>query len=109
MTTVQKSIRGTWEAQDHIELGNDRVLRIHTHKVSDGSLVTSATVQIRDGAFLSHRMFTDFSQRLTARMLRCTEKNVTLQHADVMRLRELTALKEAVTAWYVAKGEAVVA
>ena len=100
MTVVQKSVRGTWEAQDHIELGNDRVLRISTHKVSSGALVTTATVQIRDGQFLSHRMYTDFSQRLTARMLRCTEKNVTLQHADVMRLRELTALKEAIDAHY---------
>ncbi len=107
MTKVQKGMRGTWEAKDSIELGNDRVLQVSTHKTSDGSLVTTATVHLRDGQFLSHRMFTDFSQRLAARMLRCTEKNVTLQHADAMRLRELTALKEAITAWYVAKGECV--
>ena len=107
MTVVQKSIRGTWEAQDHIELGNDRVLRINTHKVSDGSVVTSATVQIRDGMFLSHRMFTDFSQRMMTAAIRCSEKNVTEQHAQCMV--KLAELKEAITVWYIAKGEAVAA
>lgn len=99
MTVVQKSIRGTWEAQDHIELGNDRVLRINTHKVSSGHLVTRATVQLRDGMFLSHRMFTDFSQCMATTNARCTEKNVTLQHAECMR--KVDELKEAVTAHYV--------
>ena len=98
MTVVQKSIRGTWEAQDHIELGNDRVLRINTHKVSDGSIVTSATVQIRDGMFLSHRMFTDFSQRMMTADVRCSEKNVAAQHAEAMG--KLVELKEAVAAHY---------
>ena len=98
MTVVQKSVRGTWEAQDHIELGNDRVLRINTHKVSDGSIVTSATVQIRDGMFLSHRMFTDFSQRMMTAAVRCSEKNVAAQHAEAMG--KLAELKEAVAAHY---------
>lgn len=105
MTTVQKGLRGTWEAQDHIELGNDRVLRISTHKVSDGTLVTTATVQIRDGNFLSHRMFQDFSQRMMTADARCTEKNVAAQHAECMK--KVDELKEAVTAWYVSKGEAL--
>ena len=98
MTVVQKGVRGTWEAQDHIELGNDRVLRINTHKVSDGSVVTTATVQIRDGMFLSHRMFTDFSQRMMTAAVRCSEKNVAGQHAECMK--KLPELKEAVAAHY---------
>ena len=105
MTVVQKSVRGTWEAQDHIELGNDRVLRINTHKTSSGEVVTTATVQLRDGMFLSHRMFTDFSQRMMTAEIRCSEKNVAAQHAECMK--KLNELKEAVTAWYIAKGEAL--
>lgn len=98
MTVVKKSIRGTWEAQDHIDLGNDRVLRINTHKVSDGNIVTTATVSIREGKFLSHRMFTDFSQRMMTAAIRCSEKNVATQHAEAMT--KLPELKEAVVAWY---------
>lgn len=98
MTVVQKSIRGTWAADDKIELGNDRVLCISTHKVSDGSVVTSATVHLRDGGFLSHRMFTDFSQRMMTAAIRCSEKNVATQHAEAMS--KLAELKEAVTAFY---------
>ncbi len=98
MTVVQKSIRGTWEAQDHIELDSSHVLAINTHKVSSGSVVTTATVQIRDGMYLTHRMFTDFSQRLMTARVRCTEKNVTVQHAEAMT--KLSEIKEAVTAHY---------
>jgi hypothetical protein len=105
MTIMQKSIRGTWEARDSIELGNDRVLQISTHKVSSGDIVTTATVQLRDGKFLSHRMFTDFSQRMVTAAVRCSEKNVAEQHAACMT--KVEELKEAVTAWYVSKGEAL--
>ena len=103
MTTVHKDIRGSWRAQNDYELGNNKVLQISTSKVSDGSIVTRATVHMHDGAFLSHRMFTDFSQCIKTSRDRCTEKNVTAQHtAAVAKLAEI---KEAVTAWY-AKEEA---
>ena len=105
MTTVQKSIRGTWEAKDSIELGNDRVLQISTHKTSDGTLVTTATVHLRDGAFLSHRMFTDFSQRMMTAKVRCTAKTVATQHADCMK--RINEVHSAITAWYVSKGECI--
>ena len=98
MTIVQKSIRGTWAADDKIELGNDQVLQVSTHKVSCGDLVTSATVSKRDGGFLSHRMFTDFSQRIMTRAVRCSEKNVAEQHAEAMT--KLAELKEAIAAFY---------
>ena len=98
MTIVQKSIRGTWAAEDKIDLGNNQVLQISTYKVSSGALVTTATVSKRDGAFLSHRMFTDFSQRMMTAAVRCSEKNVAAQHAEAMG--KLAELKEAVAAHY---------
>lgn len=99
MTVVQKSVRGTWEAQDHIELVAARVLKIHTHKVSDGTLVTTATVHQQDGNFLSHRMFTDFSQRMMTAQVRCTEKNVAAQHAAAMA--KINEVHSAITVHYV--------
>ena len=56
MTIVQKSIRGTWEAEDQIDLSATTVLKVNTHKVQSGSLVTTATVHTRDGRYLSHTM-----------------------------------------------------
>lgn len=63
-----------------------------------GKLVTRATVQIHDGGFLSHCMFTDFSQCLMASSARCIENNVTLQHIEAMT--KLGELKEAIVAFY---------
>lgn len=98
MTFIRKDIRGNWAAEDEIKLEGDRVLKILTRKTSDGTLVTSATVHLRDGMFLSHRMFTDFSQRLMTAKIRCTEKAVAAQHAEAMT--KLPELKEAVDAFY---------
>lgn len=98
MTIVQKSIRGTWEAVDEIELGSGRVLKVSTHKVSSGDIITTATVLKREGGFLSHMMFQDFSQRLLVSAVRCTEKNVTAHHATA--LMQLGTVRQAIDAHY---------
>ena len=98
MTQLRKDIRNNWAAEDNVELENDRVLEIRTMKVSDGTIVTRATVNVRDGSFMSHRMFHDFSQRLMTSQNRCTEKNVAAQHAEAMTKK--AELLEAVAAWY---------
>lgn len=101
MTTVYKDIRNNWTAEDNIDLVANRVLRVTTIKVSDGSIVTRATVCIREGQFMSHRMFTDFSACLKTSRNRCTEKNVVAQHEEAMSKRN--ELLSAITAWYVEK------
>ena len=98
MAKVYKDIRNGWRAQDDYELGDKKVLQISTSKVSSGSIVTRATVHMHNGAFLSHRMFTDFSQCLKTSRDRCTEKNVAAQHAEAVG--KLEEIKEAITAWY---------
>jgi hypothetical protein len=103
MTTVHKDFRGSWRAQDDYELSDKQVLQISTSKVSDGSIVTRATVHMHDGDLLSHRVFTDFSQCIKTSRDRCTAKNVATQHAAAVD--KLAEIKEAVTAWY-AKEEA---
>jgi hypothetical protein len=107
MTTLRKDIRNNWEARDHIKLAGEWELQITTIKTSDGSLVTRASVHQKDGNFVTHRMFHDFSQRLMTAKVRCTEKNVAEQHAGAMTKRE--EILEAIVAWYAAKGETVTA
>jgi len=103
MTTICKDIRGAWRAEDTVDLAAERVLIITTHKVSDGSIVTRASVSVRDGAFLSHRMYRDFSQCIKISRDRCTAKVVSAQHADAVA--KLPELQEAVTAWYAVNRE----
>lgn len=103
MTKLHKDFYKNWRAQDDYELDGGKVLQLSTSKVNGGSIVTRATVHIHDGDFLSHRMFTDFSQCIKTSRDRCTEKNVAAQHAEAVG--KLAEIKEAVTAWY-AKEEA---
>lgn len=104
MTYLRKDIRNNWAAEDSVDLVANRVLKIQTRKTSDGTVVTSATVHVKDGNFFSHSMFTDFSQRLMTAKIRCTEKNVAQQHAEAMTKRD--ELLSAITAWYAEKESA---
>lgn len=72
--------RDGWEAKTTIDMGADsRVLIISTHKTT-GGMVTSATVNKRDGVFLVWDMFWDFSKRAVYKGARCTEKTVRELH-----------------------------
>ena len=98
MTTICKDVRGNWRAEYNLDLAAAKVLQISTHKVNDGSIVTRASVSTRDGAFLSHMVYRDFSQCIKTSMDRCTAKNVNAQHEAAMA--KLPEIQEAVTAWY---------
>jgi hypothetical protein len=84
--TLRKDIRGNWRASQRIDLGNQRVLNIVTHKVSSGAFVTSASVAKVDGGFETHVMYQDFSKRLGAKSIRGTEKAVQALHTESMLL-----------------------
>jgi hypothetical protein len=98
MTTICKDVRGAWRAEDNLDLAASKVLQISTHKVSNGAIVTRASVSTRDGAFLSHMVYRDFSQCIKISKDRCTAKNVNAQHEAAMA--KLPEIQEAVTAWY---------
>ena len=100
--TVSKDMRGAWRAENVIELGNNRILTISTHKTFSGNLVTTATVGKREGAFVSHMMFTDFSKQCAlSKPARTTSKVVAEQHGNVMALKD-DIVREAV-AFYTPK------
>jgi hypothetical protein len=105
MTHAQKDIRGNWKMEDSIDLVANRVLKVSTHKTSSGWLVTTASVHVKEGSFLTHRMYHDFSQRMESSSVRCTEKNVTAQHAACMA--KINEIHSAITVHYIAKGECV--
>lgn len=81
-TFIKKDIRKNWSATSTAELGDGLFLRLATHKVSNGNLVTSASCHRVEGNFEVHKMFVDYSERLeSTRYPRTTSAVVEAQHA----------------------------
>lgn len=77
---VYRSIRdGGWTAENEIDLGNDLILQLRTTKRTKG-VGCFASVHKRDGNFLTHRMFQDYSREIANEMGRATEKLVAHVH-----------------------------
>lgn len=90
-TTYYRDIRNKPKAETLVHLFDKFWLKVSTHKVYSGSLVTSAHVHQAEGKFETHRMYTDYSKRLEDNVIRVTEKAVQLQHERV--LLSLEAIK----------------
>jgi hypothetical protein len=93
-TSIRKNYRGNWKAETHIdmpELGVDKFLEITTTKQYKG-LTTTTTVNTREGYFVTHTMYQDFSTTFVSGD-RCTEKNVRKQHERILsQLEQIKAL-----------------
>jgi hypothetical protein len=85
-TVTRKDYYGSWTSKSQMDLPDNWVLQIHTSKVSNGTLVTTATVHKVEGNSMTHRMFTDYSKRIAVEKIRCTEKNVIAQHTAALAL-----------------------
>ncbi len=85
-TTKSRVYKGRcgWTMETSVELGNNRQLNVLTMKRHNGDLVTSASVGIHDGDFISHRVHQDFSKRLMSEKVRVTENRVILQHKSAI-------------------------
>jgi len=93
--------RDGWEAKTTIDMGaDDRVLIVSTHKTT-GGMVTSATVNTKDGDFLVWDMFGDFNKRTLYKGARCTEKTVRELHQ--LALDGIEQTMAAAVAHYAAK------
>lgn len=85
-TFVCKNMHGNWQATSVELIAKDLQLKISTHKVYSGAVVTTATVGKIEGNFVSHVMFQDFSKTLSnSRYGRATAKVVEQQHAEEMK------------------------
>lgn len=101
MNTQISKGRDGWEAKTTIDMGaDDRVLIVSTHKTT-GGMVTSATVNTKDGDFLVWDMFGDFNKRTLYKGARCTEKTVRELHQ--LALDGIEQTMAAAVAHYAAK------
>lgn len=102
MTRLSKDMRGNWSAVSSFPVENrpNLTLNVRTLKVFSGSLVTTASVTVKDDGhgFSSHRVYLDFDKRLALSRDRCTQGNVSRQHEDA--LAGLDTLKKEVEAHY---------
>ena len=61
------------------------ILTISTRKHHRGGMVTDCSVAFRDGHFMTHRLYTDYSQSYTRDLnARCTEKTVERMHKEAV-------------------------
>ena len=92
-----KDMRGNWKCEEEVPLTRGRVLKISTHKVHSGALVTTATAGKVEGGFFSFLMYADFSVRWAASQpARITAKVVETQHWQAMAsIDEIKAAAEA--------------
>lgn len=102
MTRLSKDVRGNWSAVSSfpVEGRPNLTLNVRTIKVFSGSLVTEASVTVKDDVFgfSSYRVYLDFDKRLALSRDRCTQGNVSRQHEDA--LSGLDTLKREVEAHY---------
>ena len=69
-----------------IELKNNRVLSIYTRKFDLPQLETVASVGTRDGAFVSHALFTDYYKKIQVTPCkRVTQKALETEHSRVVQ------------------------
>lgn len=100
-TRIRKGVHG-WTAETEVPIGDNRVLSILTMKRSDGSLTTTATVHrletLRGMPMKSFAFGKDFHKAMLTEQVRCTEKAVAKQHADV--LSHISTIKQRVAEHY---------
>jgi len=95
-TRLYKSKTTGWTARAEIELGQGRVLSIVTCKRNGGAIVSHASVAKRDGAFLQHVIFQDYSARVAVGGKRATENAVFDLHKSI----DLDSVIKAASAHY---------
>lgn len=100
MTFIRKDVRGNWKADDDLDIGDKRRLKVSTFKRSNGNLVTTATVATVDGVWESHALYVDFSRTLeVSSPKRITSKAVEIQHGK----HPIESIKEEALAFYKGK------
>jgi hypothetical protein len=80
---LYKSKTTGWTARNEIELGQGRVLSISTCKRNSGRITSFASVAKRDGAFLQHVMYQDYSATVAVGGKRATENAVFALHQSI--------------------------
>lgn len=101
MTTVHKDCRGSWMAEETVQLDDTRHLEVLTMKRSCGMLVTTVKAVIKEGGCSTYVPGQDYSDTLITSPLRCTSKNVALVHGSMMDY--IHQVKAEALAFYAAK------
>lgn len=97
-TRIYKNAHGNWTAETQVPFPrhDSMVVHISTQKVYSGEVVSRVTVDKIEGAFRTHRMFTDYSEAVERSRVRATEKAVREQHARaVARMDDIMKAAEA--------------
>lgn len=101
-TFLRKSVYG-WQATTYVPLLGRRALKILTMRRSNGQLLTTASVVLREESFETYTPFTDFNQAaLSTTPARVTMGAVAIQQQRVLD-EALPGLLQQVSDFYLAK------
>jgi hypothetical protein len=80
-TAITKDLRNAWKAETKEMITPELQLTMTTRKMSDGYLVTAASVSKLEGNFFRHALYEDMNQRIcSTKPKRVTSKLVEVQH-----------------------------
>ena len=91
--------RDGYQATTNIQLDEEKQLQILTMKRWGGRLITTGNVMIKEGNFLTHKMYGDYSSNIEDETVpRITSKVVIAQHEKALTKVEM--IKEAIEGFY---------
>jgi len=64
-TFSRKDNRGNYRMETEISIGEKLILSLQTFKVYSGDFVTTASVCLAEGNMMTHRLYQDYSERLS--------------------------------------------
>lgn len=96
-TAIYKDIRNSWHAETHVDLGENKQLRLSTWKTDRGLQSFASVCKLENGC-VTHMMYADYSKRVILEKARCTEKAVREQHDRALKM--LPVIMDDVTRHY---------
>lgn len=83
-TLIRKNYYKQWVAESQVMISNNLALEFRTSKLSNGQLVSSASVGKIEKGFRSHTLFQDYHvNMIVSQPSRVTEKVVMAQHQAI--------------------------
>lgn len=84
--TISRDYANRWLAESYFDLGEKRRLSISTKKTSAGRVQAFASVATIDGAWMTHKLFSDYARAVISEKRMATEKAVREIHEKALAI-----------------------
>lgn len=84
--TMRRDYANRWQAESSFDLGEKRRLTISTKKTSAGRVQAFASVATMDGAWATHKLFSDYARFMISEKRVATEKAIKEIHERALAM-----------------------